>query len=230
MPTSEENLAPMGSEPPDAAPTDTPSPREERRRQHLDLFRTQVLDAAEVIFAQLGYHGTSLKMIAARCEVSVGSLYALFDSKESLFAAVLERRGAGLADRMTELVDGQLPAEDRLLGLAELQVTYFRDHPHWAHIATSFVSPGARAELPGGQVAQYYEHGYEAAMRLQARVIGEGQRAGRLRSGDPHALARMFSAMVSAHHVIDEQRAASEGTLRLEELLSVIRAAFRAEP
>lgn len=201
------------------------SPREERRQQRLDLVRSQVLDVAEAMFAELGYHGTNLKVVAARCEVSVGSLYALFDGKDALFAAVTARFGTGLTRRMSEIAQEDAPADVRLLRLAEWQVRYFREHPRWARITTWFISPGARADLPGGEIARTYEEGYRWAMELQAEVIAEGQRAGLLRTGDPLALARMFSAMVSAHHVIDEQAGAA---LSLEEFLDLVRAAFLA--
>jgi AcrR family transcriptional regulator len=182
------------------------------------------------MFAELGYHGTNLKAIAARCEVSVGSLYSVFDGKEALFGAVLARSGTGLARRMTVLAREDAPADVRLLRLAELQVRYFREHPHWARITTMFVSPGARADLPGGDVARYYDEGYRAAMALQAEVIADGQRAGLLRAGDPEGLARMFSAMVSAHHVIDDQADAGGAALTLEEFLELLRAAFLVPP
>jgi AcrR family transcriptional regulator len=199
------------------------SPREERRQQRLDLFRTQVLDAAEELFAELGYHGTNLKAVAARCEVSVGSLYSVFDGKDALFAAVTTRFATGLGRRMTEIAAEDSPADVRLLRLAEWQVRYFREHPRWARITTAFVAPGARADLPGGEIARNYDEGYRWAMELQAEVIADGQRAGLLRAGEPRALARMFSAMVSAHHVIDEQAGAA---LSVEEFLDLLRAAF----
>jgi TetR/AcrR family transcriptional regulator len=209
---------------------DAASPREERRQQRVDLFRGQVLDAAEQMFADLGYHGTNLKAVAARCEVSVGSLYSVVDGKEALFGAVLDRRGADFVRLMSGLATADVPADERLLRLAELQVRYFREHPHWARITTAFVSPGARSDLPGGEVALRYAEGYRQAIARQATVIAEGQRAGLIRAGDPGALARMFSAMVSAHHVIDDQATTGGAALTLEEFLELLRATFVVPP
>ena len=42
------------------------NPREERRLLHQELSRTQLLDAAEEIFGQKGFHDTTLKEIADR--------------------------------------------------------------------------------------------------------------------------------------------------------------------
>ena len=42
------------------------NPKEERRLLHQQLSRTQLLDAAEEIFGQKGFHETTLKEIADR--------------------------------------------------------------------------------------------------------------------------------------------------------------------
>ncbi len=52
------------------------SPRELRKQQRIALSREQILDTAEELFAEYGYHETGLKDLAARCEFSVGSIYA----------------------------------------------------------------------------------------------------------------------------------------------------------
>lgn len=56
-----------------------------------ELTRERILDAAEAIFAERGYDGTTLRDVAASVGLRNPSLYNHFDSKESLYAAVLER-------------------------------------------------------------------------------------------------------------------------------------------
>ena len=41
-----------------------PSRRSQRRLQHLDLSRAQLLDAAEEVFGAKGYYATTLKEVA----------------------------------------------------------------------------------------------------------------------------------------------------------------------
>jgi AcrR family transcriptional regulator len=54
--------------------------------------REQLLDAAYEVFARDGYHAATLDDIALRANSSKGALYYNFDSKEDLFAALLEER------------------------------------------------------------------------------------------------------------------------------------------
>jgi hypothetical protein len=49
----------------------------------------ELLYAALAQLSERGYHATGLKEVAERCEFSVGSIYQFFDSKDTLYEAVL---------------------------------------------------------------------------------------------------------------------------------------------
>jgi AcrR family transcriptional regulator len=55
-----------------------------------DARRRTILDAATELFGSYGYHSTTVPMIVAESDSSVGSFYAHFRNKEDVFAAVLE--------------------------------------------------------------------------------------------------------------------------------------------
>ncbi len=56
--------------------------REERRRQ--------ILEAARQVFSQKGFDATNVSDVAAAADVSQGTIYHYFDSKDDLFMAVFE--------------------------------------------------------------------------------------------------------------------------------------------
>ncbi len=56
----------------------------ERTRRHL-------IDVAMAAFEEAGFHGTTMRTIAARAEVSVGLAYRYFDSKEAIVLAFFEQ-------------------------------------------------------------------------------------------------------------------------------------------
>ena len=62
-----------------------------RPRRKGEETAARILDAAEALFAERGYAGTTLRDVAAAVGIRNPSLYNHFPNKESLYAAVLER-------------------------------------------------------------------------------------------------------------------------------------------
>lgn len=51
--------------------------------------RARLLDAAQVVFARMGYHGSSIDLVAAEAGYSKGAVYSNFASKEDMFLELL---------------------------------------------------------------------------------------------------------------------------------------------
>jgi AcrR family transcriptional regulator len=58
--------------------------------------RAQLLDAAKAVFAEDGYHSTTIAAVARAADLSYGSVYWYFDSKEELFRALMTECEAAL--------------------------------------------------------------------------------------------------------------------------------------
>src|SRR5688500_1178274 len=66
-----------------------PAPvRRGRGRPPMGDKRRQILDAALVLFAERGYHGTAVPLVASAAGVGTGTIYHYFASKEVLVNAV----------------------------------------------------------------------------------------------------------------------------------------------
>ncbi|MET8653737.1 TetR/AcrR family transcriptional regulator [Nocardia aurea] len=209
----------------DAEPEAPPSPREERRRLRLEMTRTQVLDVAEREFASVGFHNTTIKSIAEQCEIAVGTIYTLFDDKDSVYEAVLRRRGAILHGLTRARASEPGPADITLVALAELQVRFFREHPDWAGLASALGS-GSRATASNAGPSHLYEVGHRVVADDLAEVIARGQHEGRIRDGNPRALALVFLGMLETFHRLDNARRADRPDYTLVEFLDLVRAAF----
>ena len=59
-----------------------------RLRERLQRKR-EIQNAAKTIFAQMGYEKATLEEVAALCELSKGSIYYYFESKEALFNSIM---------------------------------------------------------------------------------------------------------------------------------------------
>lgn len=75
-----------------------PGKRERTKAQN----RRALLDAARVVFTELGYDAASIRDIVRRTELATGTFYNYFPDKASVFHAVLEERTAELRRRLRE--------------------------------------------------------------------------------------------------------------------------------
>lgn len=74
--------------------TGKPTPRRltRRREEARALFRNAILEAAEQVFAEVGFHTARIQDIAKRARIAVGTVYNHFEQKEDLLSALLEER------------------------------------------------------------------------------------------------------------------------------------------
>lgn len=192
----------------DAAPSADPaeptpaSRRAQRRAHHHDLSRNQLLDAAEELFGRQGYYETTLKQVAELAEFSVGSVYSFFADKEDLYLNVFLRRGAQFVPGMVAVVEQGGTALEQLHRLAQFEVHYFREHPHFGRLYLRSIRAGSAppSEL---SVDEALTANFRKAMDLEAGIFAQGQLEGTLRHGDPEVLAHLFSGLVAAYQSVD---------------------------
>ena len=152
--------------------TRTLTPRGERTRRKL-------LEAAERVFAELGYHEASIVKITEAAGVGQGTFYLYFESKKAVFDEVVLDLNARVRHAMTEAsAGGHSRAERELLGFG----AFFRftaEHPALYRIVrqAEFVSPET-LQLHYERLTEGYVQGLRAAME-----------AGEVEQGDPEVLA-----------------------------------------
>lgn len=71
---------------------DQPSRPRNHKARAREASIERILDAAEQLFSEFGYHGVTLKDVAARVGVSPTLIHYHFNGKESIFEAVWSRR------------------------------------------------------------------------------------------------------------------------------------------
>ncbi|HEU0057235.1 MAG TPA: TetR/AcrR family transcriptional regulator [Gaiella sp.] len=141
--------------------------------------RRKLLEAAEAVFAELGYHDASIVKITEAAGVGQGTFYLYFASKKGVFDELVVDLNHRVRQAMTEAASqGTTRAEMERLGFAG----YFRfvaDHPALYRIIrqAEFVSPE--------MLHLHYERltsGYVTGLR-------QAMEAGEIADGDPELLA-----------------------------------------
>ena len=64
---------------------------ETKERPRSEQSRQDIVDAAHKLFVSQGYHGTSMRQIAAGAGLALGGLYNHFDSKDAIFREVINQ-------------------------------------------------------------------------------------------------------------------------------------------
>src|SRR5438552_1828440 len=67
-----------------------PDGRSARARRLREERRAQVLATARRLFAERGYHNTSISEIIAACRIARGTFYLYFESKRAIFDELLD--------------------------------------------------------------------------------------------------------------------------------------------
>ncbi|MBX3026108.1 TetR/AcrR family transcriptional regulator [bacterium] len=166
--------------------------QDKARQARNDVYRQHILEAAERVFAEHGFENAKLQDISKLAEVSMGTIYAIFASKDDLFRAILDTRGADLLEvaRASTQADGD--PGGALARLSEAYIDYFLAHPHFLRmhlrLGTSWVlGPSMSGEA---QVQLWRE-----IHALQAELMRRGVAAGVFVDEDPAFLAKVFSAL-----------------------------------
>ena len=63
---------------------------QERKAQERQARRRRIQEAARTVFAEKGYQGASIELIARAAQLSVGAIYLYFRSKEDLYVSLIE--------------------------------------------------------------------------------------------------------------------------------------------
>jgi AcrR family transcriptional regulator len=148
--------------------------------------RDELTRQAARLFAQKGYHGTSIGEIAEALGVQKGSLYAHIESKQDLLYATM-REGADAFHAGLDAVPDNLPATEKI---REALRSHLRVVADQLDVATVFVQEwryleGERREEILGERRRYEE-------RIKA-LFREGRELGELRSDLDDATAALLA-------------------------------------
>lgn len=111
-----------------------------------------MLDAAERVFSDVGFHGASMEAIAAEAGISKPMVYNYFGSKQGIYLAYLERAGRDLLNRMLAADD---PGGNLAVRLGAGARAFFgfvgENHDGWRVLREEMVG---QRETVGGRVAE----------------------------------------------------------------------------
>ncbi|MBI4726027.1 TetR/AcrR family transcriptional regulator [candidate division TA06 bacterium] len=145
-------------------------PRKERER----LAKKQdILKAAREVFAQKGLHVATLDEIAEKAEFAKGTLYGYFQSKDDLFACMLEEELAKFEQCIKQVLNMPLAPADKVEKLVKTMLLAFEQNEDFLRLLSK-ERPGISNLQVGKKMMKYFKTLTDAVSEL----IKEGIRKG----------------------------------------------------
>ena len=103
-------------------------------RARAQMYRDLVLESAERVFADRGYHASKMQDVAAGAGISLGTLYTVFPGKDDIFEALHETRGEAFLARIEpalhEAADPRVVLWHSVRGFTE----FLLEHPDYFRV------------------------------------------------------------------------------------------------
>ncbi|MEZ4289274.1 MAG: TetR/AcrR family transcriptional regulator [Myxococcota bacterium] len=146
------------------------------------MYRSVVLDAAERVFGQAGYHAAKMQDLAREAGISLNTLYATFPSKREVFEALHETRGLAFLERVSEALEGDGDARARLARGVHAFVDYLSAHPDYFRVDLREGRSWAIGDVEASPT-------FQAGIESWTRLVREGIARGVFVDEDPHVMA-----------------------------------------
>ena len=140
----------------------TASRREREKAQRRD----DILRAAREVFFQHGFHTATVDDVAVAAEVSKGTVYLYFDTKETILAhLLLEGLDMLVADlEAAYAADRRFGAKTRLRRMADAYLHFYQQNPEYYRMLMAFDRSQLQASIDPGIYQEVYArslHGIE---------------------------------------------------------------------
>jgi AcrR family transcriptional regulator len=161
--------------------------------------REELLAASLKLFAERGFHATSIRDIARAVGITEGLIYHYFRSKEALLKGVVEHSLTGRDPHGFEKFPDDLPIDEALRRLGKTLLGRLRSNKE---IFRLMVSESRLFERNGDLF--YPKMIYDTGMRRMGAFLASRMDAGELRQVDPVLAARQFTGSLVAFFIFQE--------------------------
>lgn len=116
---------------------------------HNDVFdrispekKERILDVATGEFSRCGYSGANVNVIADKLDVSVGSLYKYFTSKENIFLTVINRSVQVLKETLDQIMNSPLGFFEKIEQVLKIVQIHSRENPQVINLYNELTTEG----------------------------------------------------------------------------------------
>jgi TetR/AcrR family transcriptional regulator len=130
----------------------------ERREREKEARREEIISAAEKVFLTKGLAETTMDEIAEMAELSKGTLYLYYKSKEDLYLAVTLRGMEVMSTYFEKVATASDDPVSKIANLAEAYFEFFQNHRDYFRMFYFFETPQFHSQVSEEMLAQCDEH------------------------------------------------------------------------
>jgi len=182
--------------------------RERRRQLEQDHRRADIIRAASRMFGEKGYDGAQIAEIATAAEVSLASLYSLFEGKEEIYQAAIESAAESIQETVRNKVEPLEDPAERLLTLVDSLFDCFEQNRDLLRIYTRSTGglPWRLRHTMGDSSVAIFQRFTDWVVALSHQA----QDAGYLRALDPETFSLTLIGSVTTTAAFAIERAPEE--------------------
>ena len=169
--------------------------RMQRRAARREANRTQILDAAEQVFARVGVHNGSMREIAAEAGFSSAAIYLFFENRQDLVAQTLMRRVDELVALIADTIDASSEPLSAMHTIVDETLAFHDRRRDFWTVLTQVRSGTTMLASELGVHADEADERFLAIEAMLTRLVRSGQRKGTIRRGNPRVLARFYMVL-----------------------------------
>lgn len=155
---------------------------EERRRKEKENRKNAILKAARKLFFERGFKSVTVDLIAAKAEVSKGSIYLYFDSKEEIYTQILISANIERHKEIENFARQEGMASDLLLNFASDYIDFFLENKELFRILMTFMLHADNMNLTEDQNTQLI-HTTNENIRVISEILHKGIDSGEFVAG-----------------------------------------------
>ncbi|MFW5887090.1 MAG: TetR/AcrR family transcriptional regulator [Bacteroidota bacterium] len=179
----------------------------ERKEREKEQRKQEIIDAAERIFFNKGYHEATMDEIAAEAELSKGTLYLYFKNKEDLYFEIFLRGMEILINMIRDVLDDHGSGLGNLIQTGQTFTRFFYQHPHYSQPILLFENNGFGNISVDEEKIKNFCLG-ESPFSIVTNIVEQGIHDGSLRNDlDPQILAStLWSQMLGILTVLNQKK------------------------
>lgn len=162
----------------------------ERRQEERDRRRAEIVDAAEALYAEVGWDAVTMDQVARRARLSRALVYVYFRDKTDLLFALVERSLDTLRAWFEAAREGKARGIDEVEAIGRAYVAFSRELPHYFDACARYQAhaPGDGSIQPNEVACRQAGH---RAHETMVAALNRGVADGSIRAdiGNPYVTA-----------------------------------------